>query len=123
MSPDEITSTPAWRLAELVRAKQLSPVELTSHFLKRIEAQNPRLNAYLTVAGDQAMDSARAAEASVLAGEELGPLHGVPVAIKDLNITKGIRTTRGSLLFKGLGARRGRHSSGAHPSRRDHHPG
>ena len=100
MSPDEITYTPAWRLAELVRAKQLSPVELTSHFLERIEAQNPRLNAYLTVAGDQAMDSARAAEASVLAGEELGPLHGVPVAVKDLNITKGIRTTRGSLLFK-----------------------
>ena len=100
MSSDELTYTPAWRLAELVRTRRISPVELTAHFLERAEAHNPQLNAYITVAADQAMEAARTAEAAVASGEELGPLHGVPVAIKDLNVTRGIRTTRGSPLFK-----------------------
>ncbi len=100
MSSDELTYTPAWRLAEMVRARNVSPVELTAHFLERTEAQNPQLSAYITVAADQAMEAARAAEAVVTSGKELGPLHGVPIAIKDLNVTRGIRTTRGSALFK-----------------------
>lgn len=91
----------AYELQRLVKDKAVSPVELTELFLQRIERINPKLNAYLTVASDQAITSARAAESAVLRGEtNLGPLHGVPIAIKDLVATKGIRTTRGSLLFK-----------------------
>ena len=69
-------------------------------FLQRIEALNPRLNAYLTVTGDQALTTARAAEQALLRGEERGPLHGIPISIKDLETTRGIRSTMGSLIFK-----------------------
>ena len=87
-------------LRELVATKQVSPVELTELYLRRVAELDPKLNAYLTVTGDQAMESAREAEAAVTRGEPLGPLHGVPVAIKDLEMTRGIRTTSGSLVFK-----------------------
>ena len=100
MSSDDLTRTPAWRLAELIRSRKLSPVEVTAHFLERIAAENPRLNVYITVAEEQAMEAARNAEAQAMTGETLGPLHGVPIAIKDLTATKGLRTTYGSLLLK-----------------------
>ncbi len=101
MSVDDLTYMPAWRLAELVRSKELSPVELTAHFLARVHTYNDTLRAYLTVADEHAMESARAAETAVMAGRDLGPLHGVPIAIKDLSATKGIRTTQGTLIHKG----------------------
>ena len=98
MATDDFTYTPAWRLAELVRNREVSPIELTAHFLKRIQELDPQLNAFITVAEEQAMEAARAAETAVASSAELSPLHGVPIAIKDLNATKGIRTTQGTLL-------------------------
>lgn len=97
---DDLTFAPAWQLRDLIRQRKLSPVEITEHYLRRIEGLNPRLNAYLTVCGEEALAAARAAEQAVMAGRDLGVLHGVPIAIKDLNPTKGIRTTRGSLVYK-----------------------
>ena len=69
-------------------------------FLRRISALNPSLNAYTTITAEQALESARAADQALLRGETQGPLHGIPISIKDLEITKGIRSTAGSLLFK-----------------------
>lgn len=86
---------PAVEQARLVRAKEVSPVELTELYLQRIEDLNPRLGAYLTVAADLALDAARAAEASV-GSDDLPPFHGVPISIKDLDDTAGIRTTHGT---------------------------
>ena len=100
MSDRDIAFEPAHRLARLVADRKLSPVELVNVYLTRIEELNPKINAYLTVAADQALASAREAEKQVMSGEKLGPLHGVPVSIKDLESTTGIRTTYGSLVFK-----------------------
>ncbi len=100
MADDDLAFAPAWHLRQLIGEKKVSPVELAQLFLSRIEALNPKLNAYLTVTAEEALAAAREAEGAVLRGEELGPLHGVPISIKDLVATKGIRTTRGSLLYK-----------------------
>jgi aspartyl-tRNA(Asn)/glutamyl-tRNA(Gln) amidotransferase subunit A len=89
----------AARLAALVRDKQVSPVELVRLYLERIERLDGRLRAYITVCADRAIEAARAAEAAVLAGAPLGPLHGVPMGVKDQFDTAGIRTTIGSRLF------------------------
>ncbi|MBI4218880.1 MAG: amidase, partial [Chloroflexi bacterium] len=97
---DELAWTPAHRLRELIRARKASPVELTELSLRRIEAHNPRLNAFLTAIPDQALESARAAERSVMRGEPVGPLHGVPISIKDLEGVKGVRQTNGCLVYK-----------------------
>jgi aspartyl-tRNA(Asn)/glutamyl-tRNA(Gln) amidotransferase subunit A len=100
MVNQELAFAPAWELRQLIASRKVSPVEVTELFLRRIEALNPRLNAYLTVCADEALASARAAERAVMRGEPLGPLHGVPISVKDLYFTKGIRTTAGSLVFK-----------------------
>ena len=100
MSNDELTYLPASRLAEHIRSKQISSVEATQHFLERISRYNPRYSAFITVAADQAVEAAKAADDATVRGSSTGPLHGVPIAIKDLSSTKGIRTTRGSLLYK-----------------------
>ncbi len=99
MSTADLCSTPATDLAALIRARKLSPVELTRAVLERIERLNPVLNAFCTVTADAALDAARAAEAAVVARERLGPLHGIPVSIKDLHFTKGVRTMSGSFIF------------------------
>ena len=96
----DLAFTPAYELRERIANKELSPVELTELYLRRIEAMNPTLNAFLTVTADQAMEAAQEAEAAVTRGDSLGPLHGIPTSIKDLVPTKGIRTTRGSLVLK-----------------------
>ncbi|MGH7275432.1 MAG: amidase [Candidatus Rokuibacteriota bacterium] len=94
-----------WRSAlevgDLIRAKKLSPVEMTDAVLARIEQINPALNAFCLVAADQARAAAREAEIAVTKGEPLGPLHGVPVSIKDVVFTRGLTTTGGSRLFAG----------------------
>ncbi|MDE2802233.1 MAG: amidase, partial [Chloroflexota bacterium] len=100
MTDTDLAFTPAWRLRQLIDGKQLSPVEITTHLLERINALNPKLNAFLTVAADEALAAARLAEKQSARGETAGPLHGIPVPIKDLSRTAGIRTTRGSLIFK-----------------------
>ncbi len=84
----------------MVRHREVSPVELTAHLLQRIERLNPMLNAYLTVAHQQAMSAAKEAESMLAGGGPLPPLHGVPVSIKDLIRTSGIRTTSGSLVYR-----------------------
>lgn len=99
MSNDIIFSD-ATRLAELVRTKQVSPVEVVQAHLDRISAVNPAINAIVTVA-DDALNAARATEAAVLSGDELGPLHGVPFTVKDSIDTAGVMTQRGSPIFKG----------------------
>ena len=100
MLEDDLAFTPALELRELITTKRVPPVELTELYLRRIERLDSSLNSYLTVAHDQAMRAAKAAEAAVLRGDPLGPLHGMPIAVKDLQMTKGLRTTGGSLLFK-----------------------
>src|SRR5215471_18977524 len=90
----------AAELTAMIRNRALSPVEVMRATLARIELSQPTLNAFITVAAEPAMEAARAAEAAVLRGVPLGPLHGVPLAVKDLVPTAGIRTTWGSLIFK-----------------------
>ena len=99
MSNDIIYSD-ATKLAELIRTRKVSPAEVVQAHLDRIEAVNPKINAIVTVA-DGALEAAKAAEAAVLAGDELGPLHGVPISVKDSIDTAGVLTQRGSPIFKG----------------------
>jgi aspartyl-tRNA(Asn)/glutamyl-tRNA(Gln) amidotransferase subunit A len=95
----DLCFTPAVELAALIRRRALSPVEVTRAVLERIERVDPGLNAYVLVHGERARAQARHAEDAVMAGEPLGPLHGVPVSIKDNMWTAGDRTTFGSRLF------------------------
>ena len=88
----------ATELARRIRARELSPVEVLRAHRERAEAVNGAINAIVTPI-EEAEELARAAEAAVLRGDELGPLHGVPFTIKDSFDTAGVRTTRGSLLF------------------------
>lgn len=97
---DELCYLPATELARLIRAKEISTVEVTDVFLNRIDRLNPTINAYCTVAGDLARQIAKEAEASLMQGNLSGPLHGVPIAIKDLTPTAGVRTTYGSVVFQ-----------------------
>src|SRR5262245_21494882 len=96
----EILYQDATGLAELIRTREVSPVEVVQAHLDRIEAVNPKVNAIVTVA-DNALRAAKAAEIAVLQGHELGPLHGVPFTVKDSIDTAGVPTQRGSPIFKG----------------------
>jgi Asp-tRNA(Asn)/Glu-tRNA(Gln) amidotransferase A subunit family amidase len=99
-TPDDATKLcflPATELATRIRRRDLSPVEVIDAYLARIEKRNPVINAYTLVLVDEARAAARAAEKAVLAGGPLGPLHGVPVAIKDLDDVAGVPTSMGSL--------------------------
>lgn len=84
------------RAARALRDKELSPLELTEAYLARIERLNPQVNAYITVTANRALEDARRATQELAAGKVRGPLHGIPVAHKDLYETAGIRTTGGS---------------------------
>jgi aspartyl-tRNA(Asn)/glutamyl-tRNA(Gln) amidotransferase subunit A len=86
--------------SELLRKRELSPVELTKNCLAQIEKLNPTLNAFITITTESALDQARQAEGEILRGNWRGPLHGIPLALKDLIDTTGIRTTAASALFK-----------------------
>ena len=97
---DNLAFAPATEVRRLIADREVSPVELTGMFLERIDSLDGKLNSYLTVAADSALAEARAAEDAVMKGEELGPLHGVPISVKDLEMSAGIRTTGGSLLFE-----------------------
>lgn len=91
----------ASELAALIRSKQVSPVEVMKAHLDRIESVNPKLNAIVTLLGDQALKNAKLAEAAVMNGSTLGPLHGVPFTAKDAIDTAGVPTQRGSKLYQG----------------------
>jgi Asp-tRNA(Asn)/Glu-tRNA(Gln) amidotransferase A subunit family amidase len=80
-------------LSERIRTKESSPVDVVRACLARIDKLNPRLNAFITVLADEALQEAKTAEAQIRAGQWRGPLHGVPVGIKDMFDTAGIRTT------------------------------
>ena len=96
----DLAFAPAAELASMIRNREISPVEVMQATLSRIEQSQPILNAFITVAFEPAMEAAKAAEAAVMGGAVLGPLHGVPLAVKDLVPTAGMRTTWGSLIFK-----------------------
>lgn len=98
--PPDLSGLSLKKASDLVRSRQASPVELTQACLKRIEKYNSVLNAYITVTGDEALFAARQMEAEQRRGKWRGPLHGIPIAIKDNIDTVGIRTTGGSELFK-----------------------
>jgi amidase len=94
----ELNRRPATELASLIRAKAVSPVEVLRAHLDAIERLNPKINAICTLTAESAMAAAKRAEQAVMAGEATGLLHGLPIGIKDLTLTAGIRTTFGSPL-------------------------
>ena len=87
-------------LSQRLRGREVSPMEVTQACLGRIDRLNPSLNAFITVTAESALAEARRAEGEILRGEWRGPLHGVPVALKDLIDTAGVRTTAASALYK-----------------------
>ncbi|MBY8888983.1 amidase [Streptomyces sp. PTM05] len=100
MGGDELSHLDATALAALVAARRVSAVEVMRAHLERIEAVDPRLNAVVTVLAERGLAAARAADATVAAGEAVGPLHGVPFTVKDSLDVAGAVTTRGSVLFR-----------------------
>ncbi len=101
MDSETLAFTPAVELAGLIRQKKLSPVELMSALLQRIETLNPRVNAFAYLAADAAIEAARRAETALMRDERIGRLHGIPATIKDLAITKDMPTQMGSHIFAG----------------------
>ena len=100
MADRDLCYVPATDLMRLYRARKVSPLEVMQAVLGRIDAVNPLVNAYVTVAREAALGAARKATAGMRRGAALPPLHGIPVSIKDLTPTKGIRTTWGSKIFE-----------------------
>jgi Asp-tRNA(Asn)/Glu-tRNA(Gln) amidotransferase A subunit family amidase len=86
MVTSDLAYKSAVELADLIRGREISPREVIRHSLERIADVNPALNCFCFVFGDEALDKARDAERAVMEGKRLGPLHGVPVAIKDLSV-------------------------------------
>ena len=100
MNKTDLCYTSAKELSSMIVRKELSPVEVMETVLERVEKLNPKLNAICTVTPERAMDKARQAEQALQQGKPLGPLHGIPLTIKDLVFTKGIRTMGGSYMFE-----------------------
>src|SRR2546427_5650025 len=99
MADGRLCWLPATELAALIRRKKVSPVEVVDAILARVERLNPKLNAFVTLTDEAARREAKAAErALVKRSAKLGPLHGVPFSVKDLVVTKGVRTTFGTPL-------------------------
>lgn len=96
----ELAFKSATELRRLIDSKEVSCVELTELFLQRIEQFNPVLNAYLALCPDEARSAALKAQEAVQKGEQVGPLHGIPISIKDLELTRGVTTTLGSAMFR-----------------------
>ncbi len=96
----ELAIMSAVDLAENIREKKVSSLEATENFIERIDRLDSQLNSYLALCREQALTDARAADEAVRKGSDLGPLHGVPISIKDLELTKGVTTTMGSALFR-----------------------
>ena len=100
MADATLTRKTARELAALIKTRAVSPVEVLDAHLAAIERLNPKLNAIVTLAADQARDGARAAEQAVMRGDAVGAMHGLPIGVKDVTVTAGIRTTYGSPLYK-----------------------
>ena len=101
MDDETLAFTPATKLAELIRTKQVSPVEVMGATLRRIATLNPRVNAFANLGEDRAMAQAKRAEAALMGGGPIGRLHGLPTTIKDLAITKDFPTESGTFIMKG----------------------
>jgi aspartyl-tRNA(Asn)/glutamyl-tRNA(Gln) amidotransferase subunit A len=101
MNETDLCFTPATELVDAVRAKKLSAVEITTAVLKRVAALEPRLNAFAYLAAEEAMDAAVAADRVLARGESIGPLHGVPVTIKDHEAVRGMQIEYGTHLRRG----------------------
>ena len=99
MNQDDLCFLTIGEASELIQRRQLSPVELTNAHLERIELTEPSLNSFITLLADAALEDARSAESQIAAGEYRGPLHGIPIGLKDLYFTKGIRTTVGTTIL------------------------
>jgi aspartyl-tRNA(Asn)/glutamyl-tRNA(Gln) amidotransferase subunit A len=99
-SASELAMLDLSEASRAVQKKEVSPVELTKACLARIEKLNPRLNAFITVTDTAALEDARKAEAEIARGEWKGPLHGIPLAVKDLVETAGVKTTAASAVLK-----------------------
>ena len=98
MADAALTRLSVAALSRLIQARQVSPVEVTEAHLERIEAVEPLVNAFITRLDDQARATARQVEGEIVAGKYRGPLHGVPMGLKDLYWTRGVRTTSGSTI-------------------------
>ncbi len=98
MDKSQIPFLSATELSGLIQSREVSPVEATEAYLERIEAVDGQLNSYITVCGDEALAQARQAEEDIAAGRHVGPMHGIPVAVKDQFNTQGILTTNGSTI-------------------------
>ena len=96
MNPSEIPYVSATELGGLIKAKEITPLEAVDAYLARIEEVDPRLNSYITVCGDEAREEAKRACDELARGEDRGPLHGVPVGVKDQIYVKGVRNSDGS---------------------------
>lgn len=99
MSDTDLAYLPATEIRSMIAEKKVSSVEMTQLYLNRIDALDSQFNSYLTVTSDLALETAAEADRAVARGDDLGPLHGLPISIKDLEMTEGIRTTSGSLIF------------------------
>lgn len=102
MTNTDICFLPATEIAAMIRTKEVSAAEVTRAVIDRIAALNPQLNAYCTLAGEEALESAARADDAIARGDDPGPLQGVPVSVKDLIPTKEIRTTSGSRIFENI---------------------
>jgi aspartyl-tRNA(Asn)/glutamyl-tRNA(Gln) amidotransferase subunit A len=95
---EELTQLSVSQLGHHIQRRDVSPVEVAEAFIRRIDALEPRLNAFITRVDEHALQAAREAEKEILRGDYRGPFHGIPVGLKDLFWTRGIRTTSGSLI-------------------------
>ncbi len=100
METSEIPFLSATELGYLIKSREVSPVDATQSYLDRIDQTDKKLNSYITVCRDEALAEARAAEAEISEGRYRGPMHGIPMAVKDQFHTKGILTTGGSTVLK-----------------------
>ena len=101
MNETDLCYMPATELADAIRAKKLSSVEITSAVLNRIKRLEPTLNAFAYLAAEEAMDAAQAADRGLAKGDPIGPLHGVPVTIKDHEAVRGMQIEYGTYLRRG----------------------
>lgn len=99
MQENDLESTTIDALSELIRKREISPVEVIQAALHRIEKYDGELKTFITVTSEEALECANKAEASIARGDYIGPLHGIPIGLKDIIFTKGIRTTCGSKIL------------------------
>src|SRR5215831_10370407 len=121
MNETDICFMPGVELTDAIRTKKLSAVEVTRAVLDRIAALEPKLNAFAYLAADEAMETARAADRALASGEPVGPLHGVPVTIKDHEAVRGMQVEYGTYLRKGRGRGGGQCDGLAPAPGRRHH--